>query len=167
MGRRFTTVPTGRMIRSMQARLISRLTIAPLLVALLCAVFIASCCAAPVSPPPPGPTQALLPSPEATSPEVPGPLDVIAPVGDVPPGGACGPGVGDCDATGFCSFPSDAPCGAPGVAGVCTARPTGCHRDCPGVCGCNGHRFCNTCVAEARGFSVRQTGNCEEPTDAP
>lgn len=129
---------------------------------LLAGLFLVACCAAKPAPAPvaepPAPTPAAIEE---------APVDVVATPGDVPVGGACGEGLGDCDAGGFCQYPSETPCGGEGIAGVCVARPTGCRRDCPGVCGCNGHRFCNTCSAEARGFTVRHDGNCEEPTHAP
>jgi hypothetical protein len=103
-------------------------------------------------------------APETTTVETPDTTtpNVDAPVGTLAVGAPCGPGLGDCDATSFCRFPADAPCGDGGVAGVCEARPVGCHRDCPGVCGCDGQRFCNSCVAEARGFSIRHKGSCQK-----
>ncbi len=88
-----------------------------------------------------------------------------APVGVIAVGAPCGAGLGDCDATAFCRFPSGSPCGEDGVTGVCELRPVGCRRDCPGVCGCNGVRFCNICVAESRGFSVRGDETCKEKSD--
>lgn len=101
-----------------------------------------------------GPADGGEPSSEATG---------LAEVGDVPLGGACGPGFGRCDGETFCRFPDESPCGDGGVAGVCEARPRACTRDCPGVCGCEGQRFCNVCVAHARGFSTRHAGRCAEP----
>jgi len=89
---------------------------------------------------------------------------VVAEVGTVALGGACGAGVGACDAKGFCRYGAEDVCGDAGGAGVCEAKPTACKRDCPGVCGCDGQRFCNACVAEARGFAVRHAGACAETT---
>ncbi len=91
--------------------------------------------------------------PEASLPE--------ASAGTIPLGAPCGPNVGSCDAAGYCAFPADAACGDRAVAGVCTARTRGCFKDCPGVCGCDGVRYCNTCVAQGRGHSVRHAGSCE------
>lgn len=90
--------------------------------------------------------------------------------GGVALGGACGATEGACGDDGYCLFPADAPCGDGGVAGVCTARPRGCKRDCPAVCGCEGEFYCNACVAHAQGRAVRHAGRCEghppEPDDA-
>ncbi len=83
----------------------------------------------------------------------------------VPLGGACGASFGECDAAGYCAHVDDA-CGAQ-VAGVCTQRPRGCKRDCPGVCGCDGRFYCNACVARARGVAVRHAGRCAPSDDAP
>jgi hypothetical protein len=108
--------------------------------------------------------------PEAASAQLEGPEQPdqapIATIGAQPVGSPCGGEHGACDATGFCRYPAEDICGDGGSAGVCEARPRGCKRDCPGVCGCNGHRFCNTCVARARGFSVRHGGPCMESPDA-
>lgn len=86
-----------------------------------------------------------------------------------PPGAAqaeqaCGPAA-MCGDDEFCRFPAGAACGEGDVTGVCKARPRGCRRDCPGVCGCDGARYCNTCEAQARGVAVRHDGACKD-TDA-
>ncbi len=91
-------------------------------------------------------------------------VGVVAEVGTVTVGGACGDGIGACDAMGFCRYAAEDVCGDGGGAGVCEAKPTACKRDCPGVCGCDGQRFCNSCVAEARGFTVRHVGACAGTT---
>jgi len=82
--------------------------------------------------------------------------------GTIPLGQACGPGLGACDAAGYCAFPASNLCGDGGVAGVCEARARGCQKDCKGVCGCDGKRYCNACSAENRGISVRNAGRCAE-----
>jgi hypothetical protein len=53
----------------------------------------------------------------------------------------------------------DAGCGGPGQ---CEPTPTGCPRDCPGVCGCNGDSYCNSCVAASAGVDVEHAGVCGE-----
>jgi hypothetical protein len=93
-----------------------------------------------------------------------GQVEAVAPVGTVAVGGACGAGIGACDAMGVCRYAAEDVCGDGGGAGVCEAKPTACKRDCPGVCGCDGQRFCNACVAQARGFTVRHVGACAEAT---
>ncbi len=52
-------------------------------------------------------------------------------------------------------------CGGPGV---CQPRPSGCARDCPGVCGCDGHDYCNACNAAQAGVNVAHEGTCAEPS---
>jgi hypothetical protein len=110
-------------------------------------------------------TQTVEPAVSTTTGALPTLTSLDAPVGVIAVGAPCGAGLGDCDATAFCRFPSGSPCGEDGVTGVCELRPVGCRRDCPGVCGCNGARFCNACVAESRGFSVRDDDTCKEKTD--
>lgn len=110
---------------------------------------------------------ACCPKGQVATPETPvavAPEPVVAPevVGTIALGAACGPGVGDCDAAGYCAFPEANACGDGGVVGVCTARPRGCFKDCPGVCGCDGARYCNACVAQGRGLSVRHAGACTD-----
>ena len=119
------------------------------LTALVFALSIGACCPTPSIVAPEAPT-----APEPGEPGEPG---VVA--GSIALGGACGPSVGDCDAEGYCAFADDNACGVSGV-GVCTARPRGCFKDCPGVCGCDGVRYCNACVAQGRGLSVRHAGAC-------
>lgn len=87
--------------------------------------------------------------------------EVAASGGGAALGDACGPAHGACGDDGYCLFPADAACGEGGAAGVCTARPRGCKRDCPAVCGCEGEFYCNACVAHAQGRAVRHAGRCE------
>jgi|GEM_PF-2060896 len=108
---------------------------------------------------------ACCPKGQVVAPEAPVammPEPAIAPIGTIALGAACGPGVGDCDAEGYCAFGEDNACGDGGAVGVCTARPRGCFKDCPGVCGCDGARYCNACVAQGRGLSMRHAGACLE-----
>ncbi|MBL8787121.1 MAG: hypothetical protein JNJ59_19610 [Deltaproteobacteria bacterium] len=106
------------------------------------------------------------PSPAPTDPRPVPTDDIVEPeptaeTGTVPLGQACGPGVGACDAAGYCVFPAANVCGDGGVVGVCEARTRGCQKDCKGVCGCDGKRYCNACSAQNRGVSVRHAGRCE------
>lgn len=52
-------------------------------------------------------------------------------------------------------------CGGPGT---CQPRPSACTEDCPGVCGCDGHDYCNACLAEQSGVSVAHEGSCAAPS---
>lgn len=70
---------------------------------------------------------------------------------------------------GFCDFPDDA-CGG-GELGVCDTPADLCPLDCPGVCGCDGRFYCNTCLAHANSIDVAaddrscRAGSCR-PMDA-
>ena len=44
--------------------------------------------------------------------------------------------------------------------GVCKPRPTACTDDCPGVCGCDGKFYCNTCSANAAGVDTSTSTTC-------
>jgi hypothetical protein len=44
------------------------------------------------------------------------------------------------------------------IAGICTPRPDNCTEDCPGVCGCDGKFYCNTCLAQRAGIDALPTG---------
>lgn len=122
---------------------------------------LSACCAAKPAPQA-DPVVNVEAPPEEPTDESEGPF---AEHGDLAVGAPCGPGLGICDADSVCRFPAEAVCGDGGVAGVCVARPTGCRRDCPRVCSCDGFQFCNVCVAESRGFSIRHKGGCKEMTD--
>lgn len=105
--------------------------------------------------------------------------DIICPGCACPDGLRCCTG---CDGTQSCVGP-DEPCEAcpipicdDGVAcpdgyfcdrssgcggsGVCQRTPTGCPRDCPGVCGCDGNSYCNSCVAASVGVDTAHAGEC-------
>ena len=133
-----------------------------LVVAAMCAsVACASSCPRERAAAPPNESLAVSPvlTPDPDSPD--------APVGTLPLGAPCGPDLGACDGAGYCAFPPESACGAGAVPGICEARPRGCFKDCPGVCGCDGVRYCNTCAAQGRGFSVRYAGNCGSEPAAP
>lgn len=63
-----------------------------------------------------------------------------------------------CAADEYCEM-ADGSCGN----GICKPRPTGCPRDCPGVCGCDGAEYCNACNARAAGTDVALDGTCAPP----
>ena len=63
--------------------------------------------------------------------------------------------------TTFCDYPDQMACGAGDATGVCTPRPDSCSKDCPGVCGCDGKRYCNACEANRAGIDVQPMGTCQ------
>jgi hypothetical protein len=63
--------------------------------------------------------------------------------------------------TTFCDYPDNMACGTGDATGVCTPRPNLCPKDCPGVCGCDGKRYCNGCEANSAGTDVQPTGSCQ------
>lgn len=69
-----------------------------------------------------------------------------------------------CDDASYCDF--DAGCGFDDGGGVCRPRPSGCPRDCPGVCGCDGETYCNDCIAASMGVDVLRDGPCESSGDS-
>lgn len=68
-----------------------------------------------------------------------------------------------CDDTSYCDY--DSGCGFADEGGVCRPRPSGCPRDCPGVCGCDGVTYCNDCIAASMGVDVLRDGPCEASGD--
>jgi hypothetical protein len=68
----------------------------------------------------------------------------------------------ECSLDTFCDFSSPT-CGRdPGVDpfGICQPRPQLCPLDCPGVCGCNGHFYCNACLAHVAGTDDSSDTSC-------
>lgn len=65
---------------------------------------------------------------------------------------ACGEGF-------YCDYEQDV-CGNNDNFGYCTARPTACDENCPGVCGCDGQFYCNSCIAASMGIDVSANGTC-------
>jgi hypothetical protein len=61
-------------------------------------------------------------------------------------GSSCPPGD-----VAYCDFDDRVQCGATDGTGVCRARPDGCTKDCPGICGCDGKFYCNACEAHRAG----------------
>jgi hypothetical protein len=51
-------------------------------------------------------------------------------------------------------------CGYADGSGVCQPRPDACTADCPGVCGCDGAFYCNTCDAHALGVDISDSKAC-------
>lgn len=64
-----------------------------------------------------------------------------------------------CDDSEYCDY--DDGCGFDDGGGVCKPRPEGCTEDCPGVCGCDGHTYCNACIAASAGVDVLHDGACD------
>ena len=76
-----------------------------------------------------------------------------------------GPGCGGDDGVScaddeVCVFTPVGSCGNGLSVGTCKPRPTGCDDDCPGVCGCDGSFFCNTCEAARAGQDVNPVISC-------
>lgn len=71
-------------------------------------------------------------------------------------------GLDPCPGDMFCDYgPS---CGEGDEGGICRPPPSTCPEDCPGVCGCDGLPYCNSCLANAAGTSApAETGPCVEP----
>ncbi|HJL18466.1 MAG TPA: hypothetical protein RMH99_22570 [Sandaracinaceae bacterium LLY-WYZ-13_1] len=86
---------------------------------------------------------------------------------------AAGPVCPDVDCPPSCSpedpfaCPSGTFCDYPGMTcggvGTCQPRPAGCTEDCPGVCGCDGTTYCNTCLAQSMGMDVADDAPCARP----
>lgn len=76
-----------------------------------------------------------------------------------------------CGAGEWCDYPPSQPsgknyCGGDDSGGYCRARPQGCTADCPGVCGCDGKFYCNTCMAHAAGTDDTNDTSCIHTGDA-
>jgi hypothetical protein len=67
---------------------------------------------------------------------------------------------GECDAKSYCHYTPAAQCGAADATGVCQPRPQVCPQDCPGVCGCDGKFYCNSCMAQSAGVDVSPNTTC-------
>jgi len=79
--------------------------------------------------------------------------------GDAGSGKTCGGKIGTpCDSTEWCDFAGT--CGAADQTGTCKAKPQNCPDSCPGVCGCNGKFYCNSCDAAADGTDVSKDKSC-------
>ncbi len=73
--------------------------------------------------------------------------------------GVCGGLVGaTCADDEWCDMPDG--CGFPDAQGICKKKPQGCTADCPGVCGCDGKFYCNTCSANAVGMDTGTSAAC-------
>jgi hypothetical protein len=75
-------------------------------------------------------------------------------------GAMCGGFVGlTCGDGQWCDYDGDA-CGNADASGTCRSKPTNCPLDCPGVCGCDGNFYCNTCLANAAGTDTTTDRSC-------
>jgi hypothetical protein len=75
---------------------------------------------------------------------------------------ACGSrGLPPCPDGQFCSFSAEAMCGRADAPGVCAPRPEVCIQLYEPVCGCDGQRYSNACVANAAGVSADPAGTCD------
>jgi len=93
--------------------------------------------------------------------------DAGLPAADAGTSHTCGTrGSSPCGAAEYCAF-ARSDCGAADTGGTCTARPQICPQDCPGTCGCDGHFYCNACIAHAAGVEVSSArpdgGTCGSP----
>jgi hypothetical protein len=76
-------------------------------------------------------------------------------------GKTCGGLIGaGCDDGQFCSFASDAMCGAADQTGICQAKPEACIEIYAPVCGCDDMTYGNECFAAGAGVSVASEGEC-------
>lgn len=63
-----------------------------------------------------------------------------------------------CGPAAWCDVGADL-CGG---SGVCRPRPQACDDDCPGVCGCDGSVYCNSCRAQGQGVAVAKDAVCDD-----
>jgi hypothetical protein len=88
--------------------------------------------------------------------------------GPPPPQSCGGFGGATCPAGQFCDYPLSEMCGAADGTGICQPIPDLCAD--PGgvpVCGCDGHDYLSSCLANAAGTSVRSLGTCAMPQQTP
>jgi hypothetical protein len=62
-----------------------------------------------------------------------------------------GPGGVPCASTEYCSYTTVGACLQPGLSGVCVPRPTTCAPIMDTVCGCDGNKYDNPCLAAKNG----------------
>lgn len=62
----------------------------------------------------------------------------------------------DCGRRAYCEYPA----GQCGGWGTCETRPRTCAQVDAPVCGCDGHKHANDCVAAVAGVSVEHAGEC-------
>jgi hypothetical protein len=78
--------------------------------------------------------------------------------------GVCGGKTGQpCGPDEYCLFAPGAACGVADGTGHCKPRPTSCTpSDCPGVCGCDGVYYCDSCLASQAGVDVHACALADE-----
>lgn len=94
-----------------------------------------------------------------------GSMSCTGPAGD--PGFCCLPSCGGhagttCPPGQYCHYPPELgpACGTFDGMGVCQWSEPSCDDDCPGVCGCDGQFYCNTCEAHNAGTDVSDSMSC-------
>lgn len=65
----------------------------------------------------------------------------------------------ECEDPEYCDWDDDS-CGAADNAGACLPRPSDCDRQGPAVCGCDGMRYDNACLAARAGADVSALSSC-------
>lgn len=68
----------------------------------------------------------------------------------------------DCPADSYCDI-GDLCGNAPGT---CVKKPTDCSQECTEVCGCDGKKYCNACLAQSKGVDVTSSNSCAPGTGA-
>jgi hypothetical protein len=97
----------------------------------------------------------------------------VAPIGfceapPPPPDRLCGGKQGKpCFKGELCDYSNAKTCGETDESGVCRPLPDVCSKQCqdPGICGCDGQRYCSACAAELAGVSpAPNDAYCGKPT---
>lgn len=67
-----------------------------------------------------------------------------------------------CGDNEYCDYLDDPVCGLADAWGICLPIPEVCPKDCPGVCGCDGQFYCNSCEAAKLGIDTDPTITCSQ-----